>query len=326
MAISTTYNPSALSARTGQGSAIGNREDLSGLVAMLEAKDTPLLTIASNVKATATYHEWLVDKLEDPTNDAVNEGADVTSFSDAFSKVARLGNRTQHFRRDWRVSKEQEIVNSAGKQDVARAISKKLIELKRDVEKRFLSDEDSATENGTTANAARGLGDWLDSAGPSDVAADFRTPSGSILAAAPTEITLNDVIASIFTINGSMNNLTLLAGTTLRKRVSEFTRTDNNASETVYNSVQYTDTKKVTLAVNIFDSDFGLLNIINGNPKCMPAATRGYVVNPAYVAVATLMPTGTVRLEDQGGGPRGYVDCMETLVVRDPRAHGKIAY
>jgi hypothetical protein len=326
MAISTTYAPSALSARTGQGAAIGNREDLSGLVAMLDAKDTPLLSIASRSAAKATYHEWIVDKLDDPTNDAVNEGADVTSFSDAFNKVARLGNRTQHFRRDWRVSKEQEIVNSAGKQDVARAISKKLTELKRDVEKRFLSDEDSATENGTTANAARGLGDWLDSAGPSDVAADYRTPAASILAAAPTEITLNDVIASIFNVNGSMNNLTCLAGITLRKRISEFTRTDNNASETVYNSVQYTDTKKVTLAVNIFDSDFGILNVINGNPRCMPAATRGYVVNPAYVGVASLMPTGTVRLEDQGGGPRGYVDCMETLIVRDPRAHGKIAY
>jgi len=326
MAISTTYAPSALSARTGQGSAIGNREDLSGLVAMLDAKDTPLLSIASRTTAKATYHEWIVDKLDDPTNDAVNEGADVTSFSDAFNKVARLGNRTQHFRRDWRVSKEQEIVNSAGKQDVARAISKKLTELKRDVEKRFLSDEDSATENGTTANAARGLGDWLDSAGPSDVAADYRTPAASILAAAPTEITLNDVIASIFNVNGSMNNLTCLAGITLRKRISEFTRTDNNASETVYNSVQYTDTKKVTLAVNIFDSDFGILNVINGNPRCMPAATRGYIVNPAYVGVASLMPTGTVRLEDQGGGPRGYVDCMETLIVRDPRAHGKIAY
>lgn len=326
MAISTTYAPSALSARTGQGSAIGNREDLSGLVAMLEAKDTPLLSIASQSTAKATYHEWIVDKLETPDLNTVNEGADVTSFSDAFNKVARLGNRTGHFRRDWRVSKEQEIVNSAGKQDAARAVSKKLVELKRDVEKRFLSDEDLATENGTTANAPRGLGDWLDSAGPSDVAADYRTPAGSILSAAPTEITLNDVIASIFTINGAMNNLTLLAGTTLRKRVSEFTRTDNNASETVYNSVQYTDTKKITLAVNIFDSDFGLLNVINGNPQCMPAATRGYVINPAYVGVATLMPTGNVRLEDQGGGPRGYVDCMETLIVRDPRAHGKIAY
>lgn len=326
MAISTTYNPAALSARSGQGSAIGNREDLSDALTLLAPKETPLISLAKKTKAKATYHEWLVDKLDDPDGTAVNEGADVTSFENAHDGVARLGNRTQHFRRSWRVSKEQEIVDSAGPQDVARAIVKKTAELKRDIELRFLSDSDLATEDGSTANAARGLGDWLDSAGPSDVASDYRTPAASILAAAPTEITLNDVIASLFTVTGSANQLTLLAGTTLRKRVSEFTRTDNNASEAVYNVNQDATSKKVTLAVNIFDSDFGLVNVINGNPACMPAATRGYLVNPAYVGVATLMPMGSVRLEDQGGGPRGYVDCMHTLVVNDPRAHGKIAY
>lgn len=326
MAISTTYNPAALTARTGQGSAIGNREDLTGLVAMLEAKATPLYSLCSTVPAKATYHEWIVDKLEDPDALAVNEGADVTDFDDAHRKVARLGNRTQHFRKSWRVSKEQEIVESAGKQDVARAIIKKGLELKRSVEFTFLGDQDLAVEDGTTANTARGLGNWLQSGGPSDVAADYRTPAGSILAAAPTEITFNDVIGSVFAVDGVVDKLTGILGITLRKRVTEFTRTDNNALETVYTTVQMLKEKEVTMAVNIFDSDFGVVNIVNGNPKCMPAATRGYLVKPTYLARAVLMPMATVRLEDQGGGPRGYVDSMETLVVRDPRAHAKIAY
>lgn len=326
MAISTTYNPAALSARTGQGSAIGNREDLSGLVAMLEAKSTPFTSMCGRTTAKATFHEWLVDKLEDPTADAVNEGADVTDFDDAHRKVARIGNRTEHTRTTWRISKEQEVVDSAGKQDVARAIVKKSLEHKRNVEFKLLADRDLAVEDGTTANTMRGFGTWIASSAPSGVATDYATPAGSILSAAPTEITLNDVIASIFSINGEMNQLTLLAGTTLRKRVSEFTRTDNNASETVYNVIQNAVDKKVTLSVNIFDSDFGILRVINGNPKCMPAATRGYVIQPSYVEIATLLPTGTTRLEDQGGGPRGFIDSMETLVCKDPRAHGKIAY
>ena len=110
------------------------------------------------------------------------------------------------------------------------------------------------------------------------------------------------------------------------KPAAEFTRTDNNASETVYNVIQNAVDKKVTLSVNFFDSDFGILRVINGNPKCMPAATRGYVLQPSYVEIATLLPMGTTRLEDQGGGPRGFIDSMETLVCKDPRAHGKIAY
>lgn len=326
MAISTTYNPAALAARTGQGSAIGNREDLSSVITLLEPKSTPFVTMCKKAKATATYHEWLVDALEDPETEGVNEGADVTSFSDAHENVARLGNRIQHFRRAWRVSKQQEAVSSAGEQNKARAKSKKALELKRDVETALLSDNNSATEDGTTANRLRGLGNWLDSAGPSDVAAAFRTPAASILSAAPTEITFNDVIASVFSVKGSVDKLVCLAGTELRKKISQFTRTDNNASEAVYQVNQDATAKTVTLSVNVFDSDFGLVSIINGNPKCMPATTRGYIIDPSYVGIATLIPEGSVELEDQGGGPRGYVDCFHTLVCHDPRAHGKIAY
>lgn len=326
MAISTTYNPSALSARSGQGSAIGNREDLSGVVPILEAKQTPFYSLAGKTKATATYHEWLIDKLDDPENTAINEGADVSSFDDKHRKVARVGNRTQHFRKSWLVSKEQEAVNKAGAHDVAGAITKSLIEHKRDIEKALLGTQDLAVEDGTTANTMRGLGDWIDSAGPSDVAADYRTPAASILSAAPTEITFNDVIGSMFNVSGDTGSYIALCGITVRKAITQFTRTDNNASEGVYNLNQDATGKRFTLAVNVFDSDFGLVTIANGNPRCMPSASTAYILNPAYAKVATLLPTGTTRLEDQGGGPRGFVNTMLTLEVCDPRAHGKIVY
>jgi hypothetical protein len=34
---------------------------------------------------------------------------------------------------------------------------------------------------------------------------------------------------------------------------------------------------------------------------------------------------GSQMLEDQGGGPRGLVDCAFTLEMRHPQAHGKIS-
>ena len=155
---------------------------------------------------------------------------------------------------------------------------------------------------------------------------DYLTPTASILTAAPTEITLNDVIASIFTENGETNQLTVVAGVTLRKRIAEFTRTDNNASETVYNVMQDATAKKVTLSVQIFDSDFGMLSIINGNPKCMPSATRGYVLNPSFLGFSSLIGFGSTKLENQGGGDRGFCDMVGTLECKHPKAHGKIAY
>ena len=80
--------------------------------------------------------------------------------------------------------------------------------------------------------------------------------------------------------------------------------------------------------MNLYDSDFGLVKIVNGNPSCMPTASTnvGYVLNPKYLAFNTLIPMGATRLENQGGGERGYIDVAGTLVVKHPQAHGKIAY
>jgi hypothetical protein len=58
----------------------------------------------------------------------------------------------------------------------------------------------------------------------------------------------------------------------------------------------------------------------------MPAATRGYAINPKYVGFNTLIPMGSQRLENQGGGERGYIEAVGTLVCKHPQAHGKIAY
>lgn len=327
MAISTTYNPNAPSATTGVGSAIGNREDLSNELAILAPEETPLLSLCSKGTAKATFHEWTLDKLKTPTTAGISEGADVTAFEDKFAGKARIGNYVQIFREPWLVSNLQNAVNSAGPVNAAQAEAKAMREIKRNVEATICSDNDRTAENGAgTPYALRGLGDWLDSAGPSDLDSNYRTPTGSILTSAPTEITLNDMIASIFSKNGEMNSLTLIAGITLRKRVAEFTRTDNNASETVYNVMQDATAKRVTLSVQVFDSDFGIVNLVNGNPDCMPAATRGYAINPKYIGFNTLIPMGSQRLENQGGGERGFVDMTGTLVVKHPQAHGKIAY
>jgi hypothetical protein len=327
MATSTTYTPSAPSATTGQGSAVSNREDLTSILSVLAPEQTPLTALCPKSKATATFTEWTVDKLDDPNTDGTAEGADVTSFDDKFSGRARLGNYTQKFRRSYRVSDTQQAAKSVGPADIVEAQKKSIRELKRDVEASFCSDNDRSVENGAgTAYKLRGLGDWLDSAGPTDVPSDYRTPTGSILTAAPTENTFNNVIASIFTENGEVNSLTCIAGTALRKSIAEFTRTDNNASETVYQVTQMAASKEVTLAVNVFDSDFGVVKVVNGNPKCLPDANRGYLIQPGQLGCAVLTPLRVVQLEDQGGGPRGYCDTHLTLCVKHPKAHGKIDY
>jgi hypothetical protein len=166
---------------TNTGSGVSNREDLTDVLTILAPEETPILSSANKQRASATFVEWTVDSLSAPSTAGIPEGADVTAFTDQFAGRAKLGNRVQKFRRDYMVSDMQEAVDSVGPAKIAQAEAKAIRELKRDVEATIAGTQDSATENGAgTANALRGLGDWLDSAGPADVPATFRTPADSI--------------------------------------------------------------------------------------------------------------------------------------------------
>lgn len=328
MPISTSYQPSAPSATTTQGSAVGNREDLSNILTILAPEETPVLALCGKTKATSTFHEWTVDELGAPNADGINEGADVTAFSDKFASRARLGNYVQIFRRDYLVSNLQQAVTSVGPANVAQAEAKSMRELKRDVEFAICSANDRQTEDGVNPYKLRGLGSWIASGGPADVPSAYRTPSASIETSALTESDLNDILGSIYSKTGEMGNLTLVANVALRKVIANFSRENNITNDAIYNVNQNAESKKITLSVSLFDSDFGLVRVVNGNPACMPTGTTniGYVLDPKYLGFASLIPMGSTRLENQGGGERGYVDMTGTLIVRSPLAHGKIAY
>jgi hypothetical protein len=321
MAFSNTYSV------TNPGSAVSNREDLTDVLTILAPEETPITSLAKKSKATATFNEWTVDTLASPVTAGVREGQDISSFTDKFSGRARLGNYIQLFQKNYMVSQLQDAVESVGPAKIAEAEAKAIREMKRDIEATVAGTQDRAVEDGsTTAYALRGLGDWLDSAGPADVPSNYRTPAGSINGAgtALTESVFNGLVASIFSQTGTVDALTLVAGTTLRRTISGFARSDGNSSENVFHVNQMATDKEITLSVNTYDSDFGLITVINGNPACMPSAATGYLINPDYIGIAELMSIGSTRLPNQGGGERGFIDAALTLQVHSPLAHGKI--
>ena len=326
MALSNTYDT------TNPGSAVSNREDLSDVLTILAPEETPVLSSLPKTRASGTFHEWTVDALSSPSTAGIAEGADVTTFTDQFSGRARLGNYTQKFRRDFMVSDLQEAVDSVGPAKIAQAEAKAVRELKRDVEATLLSANDRAVEDGAgTVYKLRGLGDWIDSSGPSDVPSSFRTPSDSIHSSgAFTETVMNNIITSIYRVSGNTNSLTLVADTALRRKVSDFARTgvDGSTSHEGVRTVNYNgESAQIKLSVELYQSDHGIVSVVNMNPDCAPDTSdkdTGYFVNPEYAGSGELIPMGSARLPNQGGGERGYVDCALTLAVYHPGAHGKI--
>lgn len=321
MAFSNTYDT------TSPGSAALNREDLHDAISLLAPAETPILSSASKFKCNATFVEWGVDKLAAPSSTAVEEGADVTTFDDKFADVARLGNYVHKLWRSYRVSDIQEAVSSAGAQDIARAEMKAVKELKRDVEKTLMGTQDRSAGGDGSASTMRGLGDWIDFTGPSDVPAAYRTPTGAVhVSGTFTETIFNDMITAAYRVSGKSQDLTLVADTALRRVITDFARAD---STTGANRSWNNDSSSelVKLAVSVYQSHHGIVAITDMNPDCATDTTNkdsGYLLNPDYYSVGELITLGSSRLPDLGGGPRGLVDWTGTLKVSHPGAHGKV--
>jgi len=323
MAFSNTFDT------TNPGSAVSNREDLTDVLTILAPEETPVLSGAAKSKASATFVEWTVDSLSAPVTTGVTEGTDVTSFTDKFANRARLGNYIQKFRRDFMVSDLQQAVDSVGPAKVAQAEAKAVREIKRDIEATLCSANDRSVEDGAgTPYGLRGLGNWISSSGPSDVPAAYRTPAGSIWSSGTfNETVFNNLITSIFRVTGMSNGLTLVADTALRRVISDFARTSGSSDYSVRKVNYGGGEASIKLSVEMYESDHGLVSIINMNPDCAPDTTNkdtGYLINPEYYGVAELISLGSTRLPNLGGGERGYVDCALTMLMKHPGAHGKI--
>ena len=331
MPLSNTYDPSP-------SANVSNREDLSDILTILAPEETPVLSSLAKTRATAVQYEWTVDKLAAVSTAGISEGVDVSTYSDEFTDRVRLGNYTQKFRRAYQVSDLQEAVDSVGPAKFAQAESKALRELKRDIEATLLSDNEQDVEDGSGSNPykLRGLGKWIQNGAQATnpVPEAYRTPADSVYdistSGAFTETAMNNIITSIYRVSGAMDGLTLVADTALRRIISDFARLDpdGDGAGTSIRNVNYNgESASIKLSVELYQSDHGIVSIVNMNPDCSPDITnknRGYFLNPEYASIAELIPVGSTVLPNMGGGDRGYVDCALTLAVHHPGAHGKV--
>lgn len=330
MAQATTYNQPS------------DREDLTNFLTILEPEDTPKLSsFPKTPRPSNVYQEWQMDSLAPVDFSGVVEGRDVQAFNNEAENRSRIGSYIQRFRRPWAVSEEQEASDPAGiASEKANSKTKAMREVKRSIEACIGSDNDRQQGNGSVPNKLRALGDWVDSAGPADVPAIYRTPAASIDTTATgslAETNFNAVFQSIFQRVGGARKYTLYAGPNLKKAVSNFQRATGSAGTTkTYQVTQDAESHRIDLNVSFYEGDFHTVEIIpdlfNGlldgaTPWTVTAQqqARGYVVNRELVGIGTMIGMYSRELEDQGGGPRGFVSTTLTLMCKNPAGLGKFA-
>jgi hypothetical protein len=139
--------------------AIGNREDLTDYLNVVDAEETPIYSMSEKTKANARYVEWQIDDLDAVSTTGSVEGDDY-SFS-ALTPTTRVGNWTQIFRKTYKVSLTQNTVDTAGREkEYAHQADKAIRALKRNIEATLMNGTGNSGASGT-AREIKGLEKWI---------------------------------------------------------------------------------------------------------------------------------------------------------------------
>lgn len=307
------------------------REDLEQDYTMLSPEETPFQTmIGVGSMAENTYTEWnIVDLASPDTANRVIEGDDSPS-DDAATLGRRVGNYTQLSDKVASVSSSAEAVNAAANniQRMAGQVALKLKEMKRDMEAMLTSNTVAAPGSSGSARAAAGLPTWLTSntvlgSGGTNPALSGTTTGYPDTALVPgtavvfTEDNLNDVLESAWD-NGGEPSIIMLNANNKRVLSSNFTG----------NSTRYKDSidKRLTAAVDIYDSDFGELTVVPNRFLQTTAANNYsvYVLDPDYMSLKFLQTPKNEPLAKSGHADRRMLSAEYTLKVHNEAAHGAV--
>jgi len=281
-----------------QGARVGIREELSDLIANVDAKDTPITSMAKRgSKPGNTTFRWQVDRHPDPSIElGVLDGADVDPTNpkdNSDFKQYTIGyreeveNNIHMFRRAVHVSNlTQDILNIAGvKDELSRQLGKATIDLKRSMEMTFTSDVLPAIDDSVTPYRTRCLTAWIKNDllaankntqqkyGSQDqdirpIGANFRTPASSILGTGQTvdqlgENDVQDLMTSVYEQTGQFKNHEAVVGTALKRQFTNLVYTKASpAQESRITNNRDANSDSIKVSVDYFEGDFGKLALI----------------------------------------------------------------
>lgn len=296
-----------------------NREDLVDAVYRISPADTPFMSAVPRTKATAVLHEWSLDTLASVnTSNARLEGDALGRASS--TSPSRKQNYCQISSRDATVTGTQRATNPAGIDDMlAYQMSKKSLELRKDMEAILLGNQGQNAGNTTTARTLRSFNSWISAHGSRGTSGADST--GATYAATDatagdtrtfTEDMLKDAILDAFTSGGEPN--LILVGPFNKQKFSTFTGRATARENVTVGTVQG--------AAQLYASDFGTLKVV---PNRTQRDRDAWVVDTTKVAVSFLRAFEPQELGRVGDAITRDLISEYTLEMRAPDAHSLVA-
>lgn len=305
---------------------IGNREDLTDIIAMISPTRTPLMMLSGKGKANGKLHEWQTDALAAAvTTNAQIEGDVITGTAGV--ATVRLTNYCQISTKDAVVTGTQEIVSKAGrKSEMAWQMMKKTKELKRDMESVLCSIQRGAAGATGTARKLRGLGAFNNTntnrytgstsgtKGKNSTAPTSATgaPTDAGNTRALTELIFKGVLATAYTAGAEIEYV--MVGPHNKQVISTFTGRSS--------SREVVDKNRIQGAADVYASDYGDLKVI---PNIFGRERECVLLDASMVEIDYLRTPFAYDLAKTGDSLRKALTSEYTLVVKNYGGIGVIA-
>ena len=229
------------------------------------------------MKANGVLHQWLIDSLAATSTAGAIEGDDWTYTAYTTTRPSRLVNYTQIFRKDIAVSETQRAVNSAGFRDAYQLeMMKAAREIARNIEVCVFQSSGNvtsgpATVSGTTAvgRTFSNLQNFLTASANvgtyPTMTANYTLlfASASSSAANLTVKMFNDALEQAYDNGGNPEQA--FVSPKIKRQISNFTATNQNRNIAAVE-------KKIVAAMDLYFSDFGLIEIVLD--RWIPEATN----------------------------------------------------
>lgn len=321
-------------------SQVGKVEDVSDIIFNVTAEETPFTSmVRKGTNMNQEVASFQMEKTPAAAFDGILDGADVDSFEGVVRETAIAV--SQEFRRSWKVSQRAEVnkvhgLGSAGEKAHQKVLAMQT--LKKMMERQFCSNGNSQRQSGQSVFRTRGAISWLSAtAQASDpVPANFRPGTAAVAdgttVAAVTESAFNTLLSNMFdATEGGKKVLQGLVGTLLKNQFDSFGAiADAGASFATFPVRTFNNDSKDKTLIRVIDHlIFSAGEVwLHLTPFLMcTQATGASSASTSRSGIFLAMDSWEVRfqqkpemheLENQGGGPRGYVNAMAALVCYNP--------
>jgi hypothetical protein len=233
----------------------------------------------------------------------------------------------------------------------AKAMAKKMVQLKRMLEVSAGSDMEMVAPTGAVGGVSRGMGVWIQATAQTTnpVDANYRPPTGSIdttPSASMTETIVQNVLQSSYEQTGQRKTFSCVCGPNHKKAYRAFTEkqtSSTNVMSSIRTFTQTAESKKIMATVDIYEGDFGILELIpslwlafftasdptktaaNDATQLAISKARAYVLDMENWEWLGQQAPMSQEFPDLGGGPRGSVDAIGLTKCWNPKGEAKFA-